>query len=101
MINLFVYQPSVLTHNQSNIEKVSFFMEECKNRGIPVLGPHINESGQDFEVNSDGEIRFGMGAIKGTGESAVQAIIEERDENDNPFFDVFFNHINFFQVYKK
>ena len=82
------YMASVLTHNQSNIDKVSFFMEECKNRQIPVLGPHVNESAQDFAVNSDGEIRFGMGAIKGTGESAVQAIIEERDEN-GPFSDIF------------
>ncbi|MEM7298241.1 MAG: DNA polymerase III subunit alpha, partial [Bacteroidota bacterium] len=82
------YMASVLTHNQSNIEKVSFFMEECKNRAIPVLGPHINESVQDFEVNNEGEIRFGMGAIKGTGESAVQAIIEERDAN-GPFSDIF------------
>jgi len=82
------YMASVLTHNQSNIDKVSFFMEECKNRGIKVLGPHINESDQDFAVNKDGEIRFGMGAIKGTGESAVQAIIEERDAN-GPFADLF------------
>ncbi len=82
------YMASVLTHNQSSIEKVSFFMEECKNRGIKVLGPHINESDQDFAVNKDGEIRFGMGAIKGTGESAVQAIIEERDAN-GPFEDIF------------
>lgn len=82
------YMASVLTHNQSNIDKVSFFMEECKNRGIPVLGPHINESAQDFAVNAEGEIRFGMGAIKGTGESAVQAIIEERDAN-GPFKDIF------------
>lgn len=82
------YMASVLTHNQSNIDKVSFFMEECKNRGIKVLGPHINESDQDFAVNKDGEIRFGMGAIKGTGESAVQAIIEERDAN-GPFEDIF------------
>ncbi|MEP1094779.1 MAG: DNA polymerase III subunit alpha [Cyclobacteriaceae bacterium] len=82
------YMASVLTHNQSNIDKVSFFMEECKNRGIKVLGPHINESDQDFAVNQEGEIRFGMGAIKGTGESAVQAIIEERDAN-GPFADLF------------
>lgn len=82
------YMASVLTHNQSNIEKVSFFMEECKNRGIKVLGPHINESAKDFAVNDDGEIRFGMGAIKGTGESAVQAIIEERDEKGH-FPDIF------------
>ncbi len=82
------YMASVLTHNQSNIDKVSFFMEECKNRSIPVLGPHINESGQNFVVNADGEIRFGLGAIKGTGESAVQAVIEERDAN-GPFSDIF------------
>jgi len=82
------YMASVLTHNQSNIDKVSFFMEECKNRGIKVLGPHINESAQDFAVNKEGEIRFGMGAIKGTGESAVQAIIEERDESGH-FADIF------------
>lgn len=82
------YMASVLTHNQSSIDKVSFFMEECKNRNIPVLGPHVNESQKDFAVNSDGEIRFGMGAIKGTGESAVQAIIEERDEN-GAFPDIF------------
>lgn len=82
------YMASVLTHNQSNIDKVSFFMEECKNRAIKVLGPHINESDQDFAVNSDGEIRFGLGAIKGTGESAIQAVIEERDAS-GPFSDIF------------
>ena len=82
------YMASVLTHNQSNIEKVSFFMEECKSLGIKVLGPHVNESGMNFEVNAEGEIRFGLGAIKGTGESAVQAIIEERNAN-GPFKDIF------------
>ncbi len=82
------YMASVLTHNQGSIDKVSFFMEECKNSGIKLLGPHINESAQDFSVNEDGEIRFGMGAIKGMGDSAVQAIIEERDAN-GPFSDVF------------
>jgi DNA polymerase III subunit alpha len=82
------YMASVLTHNQNNIDKVSFFMEECKNRGIKVLGPHVNESAKDFAVNAEGEIRFGMGAIKGTGESAVMAIIEERDAN-GPFIDIF------------
>ncbi len=82
------YMASVLTHNQSNIEKVSFFMEECRNQGIKVLGPNVNESDQHFIVNEVGEIRFGLGAIKGTGESAVQAIIEERDAN-GPFKDIF------------
>ncbi|MEQ9287963.1 MAG: DNA polymerase III subunit alpha [Cyclobacteriaceae bacterium] len=82
------YMAAVLTHNQSNIEKVSFFMEECRNRGIKVLGPHVNESGVNFKVNKEGQIRFGLGAIKGTGDSAVTAIIEERDAN-GPFKDIF------------
>ncbi len=82
------YMASVLTHNQSNIEKVSFFMEECRNQSIKVLGPHVNESGLNFEVNAIGQIRFGLGAIKGTGESAIQAIIDERDEN-GAFKDIF------------
>ncbi|MDE0471466.1 MAG: DNA polymerase III subunit alpha, partial [Ekhidna sp.] len=82
------YMASVLTHNKNNIDKVSFFMEECKNRNIPVLGPHINESGHDFEVNKEGEIRFGLGAIKGTGGYAVQTIITERNAN-GPFSDIF------------
>ncbi|MEM6815194.1 MAG: DNA polymerase III subunit alpha, partial [Bacteroidota bacterium] len=96
------YMASVLTHNQSNIDKVSFFMEECKNRQIPVLGPHINESGQDFVVNREGKIRFGLGAIKGTGESAVQAIIAERNA-EGPFLDIFdfANRVNLRTVNKK
>ena len=73
------YMASVLTHNQNQIDKVTFFMEECSHQGIKVLGPDINESGLNFEVNKDGEIRFGLGAIKGAGEAAVQAIITERE----------------------
>lgn len=82
------YMASVLTHNQNNNDKIGFFMEECRNQGIKVLGPDVNESDQHFVVNQIGEIRFGMGAIKGTGEAAVQAIIEERDANGK-FTDVF------------
>ncbi|MFY0652199.1 MAG: DNA polymerase III subunit alpha [Cyclobacteriaceae bacterium] len=82
------YMAAVLTHNQSNIEKVSFFMEECRNRGIKVLGPHVNESGVNFKVNKEGQIRFGLGAIKGTGDSAVTAIIDDRNENGS-FEDIF------------
>ena len=81
------YMASVLTHNQNHIDKVTFFMEECRHQGIKVLGPNINESGLNFEVNKNGEIRFGLGAIKGAGEAAVLAIIQER-END-AFKDIF------------
>src|SRR5690606_41082394 len=75
------YMASVLTHNKNNIEKVTFFMDECKRSGIKVLGPDVNESNLFFDVNKEQQIRFGMGAIKGTGEAAVEAIIKERNEN--------------------
>ena len=75
------YMAAVLTHSQSNLENVTFFIEECRNLGIKVLGPHVNESGKYFEVNKVGEIRFGLGAIKGTGDAAVEAIIQEREAN--------------------
>ncbi len=82
------YMASVLTHNQSNIDKVTFFMEECKRMGIPVLGPDVNESQVNFAVNKRGEIRFGLGAIKGVGENAVEILIEERTLN-GPFTSLF------------
>jgi DNA polymerase III subunit alpha len=81
------YMASVL-NNASNIEKITFFMDECKRMGRQVLGPDVNESYMAFTVNKQGNIRFGMGSIKGVGEGAVLAIIEERD-NNGPFTDVF------------
>jgi len=64
----------------NDIKQVSFFMEECKQMGIEVLGPDINESFYKFTVNDNGAIRFGMGAVKGVGKSAVEAIINSRQE---------------------
>ena len=65
-------------------------MEECKSMGLEVLGPDINESYLKFSVNKQGAVRFGMGAIKGVGSSAVKAIIKERKENGHftSIFDV-------------
>ncbi len=82
------YMAAVLTHSQSNLDSVTFFIEECRSLGIKVLGPHVNESGVYFAVNKDGEIRFGLGAIKGAGDAAVEAIIQERDAH-GPFQDIF------------
>ncbi len=75
------YMASVLSNNMNDIKQVSFFMEECKRMGIPVLGPDINESNYHFTVNQEGAIRFGLGAIKGLGSAPVQAIIDERNES--------------------
>ena len=75
------YMASVLTHNMGNIDKVTFFIDECKHQNIEVLGPDINESLSKFNVNKKGQIRFGLQAIKGAGDAAVQAIITERTKN--------------------
>lgn len=75
------YMASVMTHNMNDIKKVTFFMEECKRMRLTVLGPDINESAYKFNVNDKGEIRFGLGAIKGVGEGAVENIVNERTEN--------------------
>ena len=82
------FMSAVLQRNKNDIKKIAFFMDECKRQGIKVLGPDVNESGYAFVVNKNGEIRFGLGAIKGAGEAAVNAIVEEREEN-GLFQDIF------------
>lgn len=77
-----------LSNNLSDITKVTVFMDECKRMGLSVLAPDVNESYNDFTVNSHGQIRFGMAAIKGVGEAAVEKIIEEREKN-GPYKDVY------------
>jgi DNA polymerase-3 subunit alpha len=84
------YMAAVL-NNAGSIDKITFFMEECKRMGIKVLGPDINESLKGFAVNKKGEIRFGLGGLKGVGEAAVESIIEERKKNG--FFKTIFDLI--------
>ncbi len=82
------YMAAVLTNNLSNMEKVSFFMEECKRMGLDVLGPDVNESVSNFSVNKAKQLRFGLNAIKGVGEAAVEAIVIEREKN-GPYSSIF------------
>ncbi len=82
------YMASVLSNNMNDIKQVTFFMEECRRMGSPVLGPSVNESNLKFTVNEKNEIRFGLAAIKGVGEGAVNSIVAER-EKKGPFKDVF------------
>jgi DNA polymerase III subunit alpha len=74
------YMAAVLNHAGS-IEKITFFMEECKRMGLKVLGPDINESQNGFAVNKNGEIRFGFSGLKGVGEKAIEDIIIERNKH--------------------
>ena len=82
------YMASVLSNNMNDITQVTFFMEECKRGGIAVLGPDINESNNGFTVNKDGQIRFGLAAIKGAGGAAVDTVIAER-EKTGPYKNIF------------
>ncbi|WGS82477.1 MAG: DNA polymerase III subunit alpha [Candidatus Karelsulcia muelleri] len=77
------YMASVLSNNMKNIKDISFFIEECKRIGVIVLGPDLNESDSKFTVNKLGFIRFGIGAIKGIGESSVKSILKERKKKYN------------------
>lgn len=72
------YMSAVLSNSLGNIEKITFFMDECKRIGLSLLVPDVNESSRSFAVNKKGQIRFGLGAIKGVGEAAVDSIVEER-----------------------
>ncbi|HSW67981.1 MAG TPA: DNA polymerase III subunit alpha, partial [Bacteroidales bacterium] len=82
------YMATVLTHNLSDLKKITILIDDCRNQQINVLGPDINESEWNFTVNKNGEIRFGLVAIKGVGEAAVNSIIEERTLN-GPYTDIF------------
>ena len=82
------YMAAVLSNNMNDIKQVTFFMEECKRMGLEVLGPDVNESYYKFAVNKENAVRFGMGAIKGVGRSAVETIVENRKEN-GPYKSVF------------
>jgi DNA polymerase-3 subunit alpha len=91
-----------LTRNIADIKEVAKFMDESKSMGINVLGPDINESDLTFSVNKDGDIRFGLGGIKGVGKGAVAAIVEEREKNGKftSIFD-FFERVNLTACNKK
>ena len=72
----------------NDIGKITKLMSECKSMGIKCLGPDVNESWQKFSANKKGEVRFGLAAIKGMGDAAALAIIEERRKN-GPYKDIF------------
>ena len=76
------YMAAVLSRNMG--DKLSGFIDECKRMKIKVKGPDVNESFSAFGVNADGDIRYGLAAIKGIGEAVVKAIIDERTER-GPF----------------
>ncbi len=77
-----------LTRNKDDIGEITKFMDECRSMGIVVKGPDVNESDLNFTVNKAGDIRFGLGGVKGVGSGAVEMIVKEREEN-GPFKGIF------------
>ena len=96
------FMAAIMSRRRDQITEITKLMDECKQMGIATLGPDVNESYEKFGVNHHGEIRFGLGAIKGMGESAAQAIISEREKN-GPYKDIydFAQRINFASVNRK
>ena len=96
------FMAAIMSRRRDQITEITKLMDECKSMGIATLGPDVNESYEKFGVNHHGEIRFGLGAIKGMGESAAQAIIAEREKN-GPYKTVFdfAQRVNLSNVNKK
>ncbi|MCK9159896.1 MAG: DNA polymerase III subunit alpha [Bacteroidaceae bacterium] len=82
------YMAAVMSRSLSNITDITKLMDECKSMGIQTLGPDVNESNLKFTVNHEGNIRFGLGAVKGVGEAAVTSIVDERNAN-GPYKGIF------------
>jgi len=96
------YMAAIMSRRRDQITEITKLMDECKQMGIATLGPDVNESYEKFGVNHHGEIRFGLGAIKGMGDSAALSIIDEREKN-GPYKDIydFAQRVNFSSVNRK
>lgn len=96
------FMAALLSRNLADIKQLTLYMNECKRMGIRVLGPDINESMRSFASNKAGDVRFGMAAVKGVGEAAVESIIAERNANGR-FRDIydFMERINYSSVNRK
>ena len=82
------FMAAIMSRRRDQITEITKLMDECKQMGIATLGPDVNESYEKFGVNQHGEIRFGLAAIKGLGDSAAMAIITEREKN-GPYKSIF------------
>ena len=96
------FMAALLSRNLADIKQLTLYMNECKRMGIRVLGPDINESMRTFSSNKSGDVRFGLGAVKGVGEAAVESIIAERNANGR-FKDIYdlMERVNFTAVNRK
>lgn len=82
------FMAAIMSRRKDQITEITKLMDECRSIGIATLGPDVNESRMKFTVNKHGEIRFGLAAIKGMGETPANAIINEREKN-GPYKDIY------------
>ncbi|MBR1400055.1 MAG: DNA polymerase III subunit alpha [Prevotella sp.] len=96
------FMAAIMSRRRDQITEITKLMDECRAMNIATLGPDVNESYHKFGVNKKGEIRFGLAAIKGMGDNAAQAIIDEREKNGlyKSIFD-FAQRINYSAVNRK
>ena len=96
------FMAAVLSRNLTNSAQLTLYMNECKRMGINVMGSDVNESMKTFSATRQGDIRFGLAAIKGVGEAAAESIIAEREKH-GPYKDIydFFERVNYSVVNRK
>ncbi|MBS1222408.1 MAG: polymerase subunit alpha, partial [Proteobacteria bacterium] len=82
------FMAAVLSSDMDKTDKVVVFIEECRRMGLKLAPPAINASEYRFTVGETGEIRYGLGAIKGAGEGAIEALAREREQG-GPYLDLF------------
>lgn len=82
------FMAAVMSADLQNTDKIVGFIDECDRMGLRVLPPDLNSGEYLFSVQQEGQIIYGLGAIKGLGEAAIAAIIESR-QSDGPFADLF------------
>ena len=83
-----LFMASVLSSDMDNTDKVVLLVEECRAMNLELLQPNINRSQYRFSNDSEGRIIYGFGAIKGVGQSAIEAVLQERELN-GPFKGLF------------
>jgi DNA polymerase-3 subunit alpha len=82
------FMAAVLSSDLDNTDKVVVFIEECRSMGLEVMAPSINASEYRFTIDDQDKILYGLGAVKGVGEAAIEGILEERRSNGR-FRDLF------------
>ena len=87
------YMRALLDSERNNIDSLVPYIRESKEMGLNVLGPDINRSGLHFTLEGEKTIRFGLGAIKGVGEVAIQSVIDSRKNVENNEFTSFFHFL--------